>query len=180
MARLKSEAHEYQTVANAALRVHRHEILNGLQLVRAYIQLERPERALSAISDLSQWLQSLSLAQSAFEADAPELLWLAAECSRVRIATVEDGVHWTESAVTLLADFWRWLHEQAGAVGAGPFRLEIRGGEAVNRASVRLRLCVTVRSSADQTLCGQVQAYIDQHARTQNANEVEFTLTEDG
>ncbi|MDQ0188328.1 Spo0B domain-containing protein [Alicyclobacillus cycloheptanicus] len=122
--------------AAAAFRVHRHDVLNYLQLVRAYIQMNRPERALEAVTELTLWLQSLSAAQSAFETIAPPLLWTAAACSHVRLGRAEAAVRWTPVLCELVSSVWRWADEAAAAAGLRGAVLDLVDGlQAMGQAA---------------------------------------------
>ncbi len=82
--------YEFTLDASEAFRRHRHDVMNSLQLVKAYIQMEKPDKALHAVNDLANWLQSLSLVQ--MHSTEPQLLWTAAQCPRVRFAHVAEDI----------------------------------------------------------------------------------------
>lgn len=71
--------------ATRAFRVHRHDVQNHLQLVKAYIQLNRPSDALSAVDRLAHWLTSLSLVQNHLGGESAAILWAAAQCPNIVI-----------------------------------------------------------------------------------------------
>jgi hypothetical protein len=66
-----------------SLRRHRHDVLNGLQLVKAYLQLGKSDQALGALDRLADWLQSIARIQA--KGHAPELVRAAMECPHVRV-----------------------------------------------------------------------------------------------
>lgn len=66
-----------------AFRHHRHDVQNVLQLIKAYIQIGKPDRALSAVDQLAEWLNSLSIQQAAHLPDG--IFWALASSSHVRL-----------------------------------------------------------------------------------------------
>lgn len=124
-----------------AFRIHRHDVLNSLQLVRAYIQLDRVDRALSAVTDLSAWLQSLSLAQAVFAESAESLLWTASACSRARLAEVVDAPRWTPTLRRDVGQVWITVNDQVALIGADAVKLRLRGtGETAPAILVRIEV----------------------------------------
>ena len=117
----------------AAFRLHRHDVLNDLQLIRAYIQMGRPEQALGAVDHLADWLASLGIVQNMFGDLYNELFWLMATCAYVRIA---DGVQpLLSGAGRHLEEFKRvvvWLNQQAQMHGV---KLFVVSGEIPNKPS---------------------------------------------
>ncbi|WDL97001.1 Spo0B domain-containing protein [Alicyclobacillus sp. ALC3] len=162
-------AHE-QGSAKDAFRIHRHDVQNFLQLVRAYLQLDRPERALTTVMDLSDWLTSLSLVQSRFEFAPSIVLWTAAQCPHVRLIRAEYTTEWRRTWSKSLCEVWTFANEQAAATGVSPLSLEM----SINEVDSTLCLHIGIPSgiqSANKVLV-QITAYIDRHKRTHNAKEV--------
>lgn len=170
MRRNDGEAAHEQGSAKDAFRIHRHDVQNSLQLVRAYLQLDRPERALFAVMDLSNWLTSLSLVQSKFEFAPSQVLWTAAQCPHVRLTQADLVTKWTRARSHVLCDIWTFANEQAAATGVSPLSLEV----SLEPGSDMIRVSVGIPMSpqAAQEVVSQVEAYIDRHNRTHNAKEV--------
>ncbi len=170
MRRADLESAYEQGSAKDAFRVHRHDVQNFLQLVRAYLQLDRPERALSTVMDLSNWLTSLSLVQSKWEFAPSIVLWTAAQCPHVRLIRAEYMTDWRRSWSKSLCEVWTFANEQAAASGVSPLSLEV----SMNEVDSTLSLTIGIPSGlqrADEVLA-QITAYIDRHKRTHNAKEV--------
>ncbi|QSO45907.1 Spo0B domain-containing protein [Alicyclobacillus mengziensis] len=92
----------------SAFQSHRHDIQNYLQLMKAYLQLGKPDRASIAIDECSDWLASLSALQNSLSETEYELFWTAASCSHLRIR-IEDLQ--TSLARHMLCDALVWLDE---------------------------------------------------------------------
>ena len=102
-----------------ALRTHRHDVLNALQLIRAYIQLQRPDAAVKVIDRTATWLQSFALWQSKIRTPHPEeLLLVTSMCSRIWLAESQTGMEVfpdeTGAVIRTLQDLneWATLNEQ--------------------------------------------------------------------
>jgi hypothetical protein len=97
-----------------SLRRHRHDVLNGLQLVKAYLQLGKADQSLSALNRLADWIQSISGIQS--KGHAPELVRTAMECPHVRVRTLPEPAFLTpaqvEEVCRLLAHSEQFAEEQ--------------------------------------------------------------------
>lgn len=98
-----------------SFRAHRHEVLNGLQMVKAYLQMGRGEDAHAWVNRLAAWLHSLSLWQARLEAEDHEVLWTVARCPRVTAVELWPKRKLARPLAAALADAWRWLDEQAAA-----------------------------------------------------------------
>lgn len=95
-------------------RHHRHDVLNELQLVRAYLQMDKPDKALSIVDRAATWLQSLSRWHDISGENGRLLLLSAAVCPSVVLmsmsveqqplsSTVDDLRNWMVEAQTSLA-----------------------------------------------------------------------------
>lgn len=73
----------------SAFQSHRHDIQNYLQLIKAYLQLQKPDRVSIAIDECSDWLAALSALQNSLSETEYELFWTAVSCSHLRIR-IED------------------------------------------------------------------------------------------
>ena len=116
----------------AAFRRHRHEVLNALQLIKGYIQLGHPDRALHSVDRLAVWLTGLSRWHTVCPAQ-DSLLWQAAGQSSVALAAVvPDQPPWRCSPGLerdLLAA-WQWLQGQAAELGGSqPWQVTLRAGQ---------------------------------------------------
>ncbi|RIV29159.1 hypothetical protein D2Q93_00860 [Alicyclobacillaceae bacterium I2511] len=67
-----------------AFQEHRHELMNILQIVRAYVQLGKPGQALGHLDDLSDWLQSLTVCQNKLGLSGELVLFQSARYPRLR------------------------------------------------------------------------------------------------
>lgn len=100
----------------SAFRGHRHDVLNGMQVVRGYIQLGRTQEAISAIDRLTTWLRSLTLIQSLA---ATNYRWLtaASHCPHVILSECFCNETLPDETDCLLADVWSWLNEEMSLIG---------------------------------------------------------------
>jgi hypothetical protein len=126
-----------QDDVNGAFRKHRHDVLNGLQLVKAYMQLNKPVEAMDALDRLSNWLRSLSVIQA--QCMDSNLLWAAAQCPHICVEDVQlsplTGPFLKEVMECLV-----WLDACANEQGVR--RMSVRLGEtgasyALNQGQVR-------------------------------------------
>lgn len=97
-------------------RRHRHDVMNGLQVVRGYIQLNRPSDAIDAVDRLAAWLKSLTSIQQLVGAYGG---WLsvASETPQVIVDYVSDAVEYTHNHDTQLTAVWHWLDGQCARAG---------------------------------------------------------------
>ncbi|KPV43237.1 Spo0B domain-containing protein [Alicyclobacillus ferrooxydans] len=95
-----------------AFQLHRHDLQNYMQLVKAYLQLGKPEKALDAANQCAGWLTSLSRLQSQLSEDAggARLLWTAATCSHLRVSLLNFS---PVLDVSPLCEGIAWLEQQA-------------------------------------------------------------------
>jgi len=91
-------------------RIHRHDVLNHLQLVQAYIQLQRLDEAMLSVSALAGWLNSISLWQQ-IDVLAQIMVPVAAVTSHVHLKEHHRLPHvlgvWNEE----LPNAWKWLDD---------------------------------------------------------------------
>lgn len=95
-----------------AFRKHRHDVLNYMQLFKAYVQLGQPERALASVDQCANWLGSLSSLQTATTPLFDPLFWAATCCPHltVRGHQLNEGLFsGSKSGVTQAADALVWL-----------------------------------------------------------------------
>jgi hypothetical protein len=123
-----------------SLRRHRHDVLNGLQLVKAYLQLGKSDQALGALDRLAEWLQSIARIQA--KGHVPELVRAAMECPHVRVQSLPEPDGLAPSQVAELCQLLT-LSEQF-AVQYNQSMLAIRVQSGV-RAASPLRAHVYIR-----------------------------------
>ncbi len=89
-------------------RYHRHDVQNALQLIRGYIQLNRPNQAIEVVDGLSSWLHSLTLISNLGPEASP---WVnaAAQCPHVVLTELSGGRSASLADYEALADSWRWF-----------------------------------------------------------------------
>lgn len=93
-----------------AFQSHRHDLQNYLQLVKAYLQLGRPEKAMTAVDECAEWLGSLSRLQSRLTSHEQDVFWTAVACPHLRIDIEQFLSHReTESLCASL----KWLEQLA-------------------------------------------------------------------
>jgi hypothetical protein len=114
-----------QNSSAAAFRAHRHDVLNALQLIRAYIQLNRPNDALRAVDNLATWLQSIGNLQNQLGDEHEDVLWLFVRCPHVHIRHMARFPDLCESALSELRALWYWLEEQCSNQGFRRVEVEV-------------------------------------------------------
>jgi hypothetical protein len=110
-----------------SLRRHRHDVLNGLQLVKAYLQLGKAEQSLSAVNRLADWLQSISGIQS--RGHAPELVRTAMECPHVRVRNLPEPAFLTLSQVKELCRLFAQAEQFASEQNQPQLDIEVQLGQ---------------------------------------------------
>ncbi|MCL6548749.1 MAG: Spo0B domain-containing protein [Alicyclobacillus sp.] len=131
-----------------AFRIHRHDVLNGLQLIRGYIQLDRPAQAIASIDRLTAWLHSLGVWHAQVEQCGAHLLWTAARCPYVHLTEVIRPPAWTDALRAGTAEVWSWLNDVASRHGSAGLAIRLSGEPradvavpaAAGRERVRLEL----------------------------------------
>lgn len=118
-------AQDVETQWLEVYRKHRHDILNGLQLVQGYLQLQRYDAALESVGKLTKWLHSLSLLQSRLDAGDEELFRVGAVSPHVLLRSLTKGRQLDPSEVAVLAKWWLWLDELAAENGELDVGLEV-------------------------------------------------------
>ncbi|WP_035461986.1 Spo0B domain-containing protein [Alicyclobacillus macrosporangiidus] len=112
----------------AALRAHRHEVMNALQVVKGYLQLKRIDRAQRALDRLSDRLADLSRLQGAVASEEADILWCAIALGRVRIQRWPTGICRTVVQVRAVCALLQALESCAAACGFDEVRVSA-GGE---------------------------------------------------
>lgn len=111
--------------AEDAFRKHRHDVMNGLQLVKAYIQLNKSDEAVAAVNRLADWFQSLALVQASWQATWPELLWTAAQCPHLRITKVSPGIPASPEDAAAMSDCLHWLEDAVSMAGLRTLQIAV-------------------------------------------------------
>ncbi|MCL6445361.1 MAG: Spo0B domain-containing protein [Alicyclobacillus sp.] len=118
---MTSQAQEHVNRALQAFRKHRHDVLNELQVVRGYLQLQRTEAALKVLDRIAGWFQSLTALQLALDVqnhpEHAELVWCAAGLPHVQFRGASDDWLAGDAKVPDLCRCWQWLEESAGMAG---------------------------------------------------------------
>ncbi|CAM3798254.1 Spo0B domain-containing protein [Alicyclobacillus pomorum] len=133
--------YEFTLDASEAFRRHRHDVMNSLQLVKAYIQMEKSDKALQAVNDLADWLKSLSLVQ--MRSTEPQLLWTAAQCPRVRFAHVPEDVILRQGESAEICRLLEKLESLAAQYGQALVKLSI--ASPVDRCHLPLHITISLR-----------------------------------
>lgn len=120
-----------------AFRHHRHDVMNFLQVVRAYVQLGRTEGAIEAVDRLAEWLKSLSLWQSKVQQEDACLVWHAATCPQVWL-TEAPRVCLNDLQRDQLRAIWSRLNTLAQSLGIRAF--QVRWEEVVKEGTDTLQV----------------------------------------
>lgn len=129
-----------------AFRKHRHDVMNGLQLVKAYMQLNKPVEAMSALDRLANWLRSLSVIQA--QSMDSNLLWAAAQCPHLCI----EGVQLSALTAPLLQELVACLGcLDACANEQGIRRMSIRLGEIEDSVDANQGMVRKISVEIDET-----------------------------
>ncbi|WP_258110812.1 Spo0B domain-containing protein [Alicyclobacillus sp. SP_1] len=72
-----------------SLDLHRHEVLNALQLIRAYGQLGKTESQLAQVDRLAEWIHSLSLWNREWIKHSKHCLLLVMTDRRIHLSNVD-------------------------------------------------------------------------------------------
>ncbi|WP_067932989.1 Spo0B domain-containing protein [Alicyclobacillus kakegawensis] len=108
-------------------RQHRHDVLNGLQLVQGYLQLGKPDRALAALIELSGWLQGVSRAQSVAADSDWEFVFAVATCASLELAACERLFPMDEPLLRELSHLWRALQQSLASSSVPRLRVQVYG-----------------------------------------------------
>ncbi|MCL6453168.1 MAG: Spo0B domain-containing protein [Alicyclobacillus sp.] len=133
------------TDALAALRKHRHDVLNELQLIKGNLQLNRVDRAMRVVNRCAEWLASVSELQASVPEAWQPLVWTAVGCPHLRVRFVRDTRRsaaspeaFATSVVAVAAAALEWLETAASE-------------QNMERVTVSVRVAATPR--AGHQLC---------------------------
>lgn len=130
------------TDALSAFRHHRHDVMNSLQMIRAYTQLGRMEQAIETVDRLADWLKSLSLWQNSTELEESTLVWHAATCPQVKLTSIPSKIRLTPVMGEELMDIWTHLNTAAQELGIRGFEVQLNESGADPLDSPLLKLSV--------------------------------------
>jgi len=99
-----------------AFRHHRHDVVNSLQVIRAYIQMGRSEKAVQSVDELAAWLRSLAVWQACVGTQDEELVWNAAVCPNLQLVSA-PRITFAETQRREVKQAWLWLNEFAQVKG---------------------------------------------------------------
>lgn len=113
-----------------AFRHHRHDVVNALQVIRAYIQLGRSDKAIQSVDELAAWMRSLAVWQECVKAEDEELVWNAAVCPNLQLVSA-PRLRLSDTQRREVKAAWLWLNEFAQAKGTKfvYLKLESQWGE---------------------------------------------------
>lgn len=101
----------FSEMALESFRKHRHDVLNFLQLIRAYEQMGKSQKSIQLVDDLAKWLQSLTLWQIHFEKQHAQLIWQAANCPKVILTEVTSEIQLSIEMADHLGQALLWLND---------------------------------------------------------------------
>lgn len=122
---------------------HRHDVMNGLQLVKAYLQLHKPVEAMAAVDRLALWLHSLSELQAHLHEENLNLLWTAAQCPRVLIHSL-DVLDLSDAVQLELSACLLWLEEQANEQGIHVMKIQLLGRQSLHGCTDEVEVLVHI------------------------------------
>ncbi len=134
-----------QTNAVSLFRKHRHDILNQLQLIRAYIQIGRMPDAIRIVDATAVWLQSLTVWQTRCKGVAERLVWIASNCPHVILRSIDEIIVWNEDIVSEIEQALLSLEEDASDRGWTPLDLYIHNS---NEKDISIQIIVKVASES--------------------------------
>jgi hypothetical protein len=108
-------------------RRHRHDILNGLQLVQGYLQMGRPQQALTALSQLTGWLRTVSLVQMQAGVAERAFLFTVSTCPAIEAVSLDGLFPMTSDLCRQLCAVWRMLDQAVGESDVRRVRVRVRG-----------------------------------------------------
>ncbi len=121
------------------LRMHRHDMLNGLQLVSGYLQLDKPERALQSLERMANWLRTVSWIQAATESTEWTAWFQASHVTpHVLLRNRPEVTALSQQQDMSLAAAWRWLEEIAALHGILEIGLDAVGKTEENGSIIEL------------------------------------------
>ncbi|MCL6516165.1 Spo0B domain-containing protein [Alicyclobacillus sp.] len=128
----------------SALRAHRHEVMNALQVVKGYLQLNRGDRALRALDRLADRMSDYSRLQGSIAPEEADLVWCAIGLGRVRVGRWCPGLCRAPDRMAAVCNFLCALDRCAAVRGVDEVLVE-----AVDRPRAALRLCVAGEDAGD-------------------------------
>lgn len=102
---------------SAAFRRHRHDVLNELQVLRAYLQMGQPDRAIGIVDRTAEWLQSLTRWQTDGGEHGVHLMWSAATCPNICLCSIAIVDKFSPGVAKELQDWLNMSNEQLAQSG---------------------------------------------------------------
>ncbi len=123
-------------------RRHRHDVLNGLQLVQGYLQLGKPERALTALQEVSQWLLGVSLVQTRMKDGDHPFLFAVATCPSLTVVCCDHLFPMDDRLCQELTSVWYKLEDALAASNIHRLHIHVQGDATESAFSTRVWLKV--------------------------------------
>ncbi|WP_198849777.1 Spo0B domain-containing protein [Alicyclobacillus sp. SO9] len=119
---------------------HRHDVLNSLQLVQGYLQLERTGAALTSLHKLSRWLHSLSLLQSHLPESAVTLFQVAMTCPHVIVEEWCGSTAIDADSIWSMRVLWQRLEDVATELDVAQVMLKIAANSSERHVPIQIRV----------------------------------------
>jgi hypothetical protein len=107
-------------------RKHRHDILNQLQLIRAYVQIGRQPDAIRIVDETARWLQSLTMWQTYCTENAERLVFAASNCPHLFLASADEIEDWDANLVDEIEQTLHVLEQYVSEKGWSPVPVYLR------------------------------------------------------
>jgi hypothetical protein len=131
-----TEEHGCEAQWLGAFRKHRHDVLNELQLVQGYVQLQNYAGSLGAVHRLSTWLASLSELQAQLYEVESQILAVASGSPHVVFRSCARTRPLLEEEVSAVSNLWNSLEERAAECGEEKVDLTIHQSPPISRVTV--------------------------------------------
>jgi hypothetical protein len=106
-------------------RKHRHDLLNQLQLIRAYVQIGRQSDAIRIVDETARWLQSLTKWQTHCKGHAERLVFVASNCPHLILTGFDESIELSTLYVTEMEHLLLTLEASAAEKGWPPIPISI-------------------------------------------------------
>lgn len=144
-----------------AFREHRHDVLNSLQLIRAYIQVARYSDAIRVIDTTAAWLQSLSQWQTRCKESG--LVWTASRCPHLILSKLDEGMNWTENMLCETIQVLETMERTVAERGWPAIHFSICKGQKSDNVEIFFQLPIEVSwDEFEQVcICGMKMTHVD-------------------
>jgi hypothetical protein len=119
---------------------HRHDVLNSLQLVQGYLQLDKTNAALTSLHKLSRWLHSLSLLQSRLPESAAALFQIAITCPHVIVEEWSGSAAMDADSIWSLRVLWQRLEDVATELNVTQVTLNIAANSSERHVPIQIKV----------------------------------------